>query len=514
MKKNKIFKFVFIIVIVVIIILRTLNFPNSIKELNCDEIMTVANAISISETHYDINGIKNPMYLLGWGGQSVMLLYSMVLSIKIFGYSLFAVRFPLLIVSLLSIIVFYYFTKRITKNETIAKISLIMVLISPWHILQSLWALDCNMFPHFLLLAIYVFYVAVEENKNKLLYFSMILFAVTLYCYGISVYFVPLFLVIIMLYLLKLKKINLKQLVICFFCFLIIALPIVITLTLNAFQIKQSIQIGNITLPYYKYLTRTNDMLFFSNDVFLQLKTNINSTLNIIFCQIDDCKWNASKEFGTIYHLSVIFIFISVIDIIKRIKNKNMNLGLYIIVLWCLISLLTGILINNTNINRLNSVWYPLIFLTSYGIYTLFTKMRIKKLYIIAITIIYFILFISYIVFFNTSYSNQISSSGCFSRGFIEAFDYTSRLNNKYNCIYTNFENDGCLQFYVQWQKYKNKDKYINYICISDKNDIYDIINNIDKNTVVILKLDEIKINANSQLLELAKFGEYSIMII
>lgn len=514
MEKNKIFRGIFILLILIIIILRTIKFPNSIREMNCDEIMTVVNAVSISETHYDINGVKNPMYLLGWGGQSVMLLYSMVLSMKIFGYSLFAVRFPILIVSLISVIVFYYFNKRITKNETIAKISLFIALISPWHILQSLWALDCNMFPHFLLLAIYVFYTAVEENKNSLMYFSMILFAITLYCYGIAIYFVPLFLVIIMLYLLKLKKINLKQLIICFFCFFIFALPIVITLTINAFQIKQSIQIGNITLPYYKYLTRTNDMLFFSNDVFLQLKTNINSVLKIVFYQIDGCKWNASKDYGTIYHISIIFIFISVIDIIKKIKHKNMNLGLYIIILWCLISLLTGILINNTNINRLNSIWYPLIFLTAYGIYILFTKIKIKKLYIITIIVIYFTLFISYIIFFNTSYSNQISSSGCFSRGFIEALDYTSKFDDKNKCIYTNFENDGNLQLYVQWQKYKNKYENKSYICILDKEEINDVINNIDKNTILILKLNEIKIDSNSQLLELAKFGEYSIIII
>lgn len=64
------------------------------------------------------------MYLQGWGGQSVMLLYLMSLTIKIFGYNLFAVRFPMLLISIISMFVFHDLVKRITKEENIALVAL------------------------------------------------------------------------------------------------------------------------------------------------------------------------------------------------------------------------------------------------------------------------------------------------------------------------------------------------------------------------------------------------------
>ena len=48
---------------------------------------TYNNAKELAETGQDHNGIQNPVYLLGWGGQSVILVYLMALCIKIFGYS-------------------------------------------------------------------------------------------------------------------------------------------------------------------------------------------------------------------------------------------------------------------------------------------------------------------------------------------------------------------------------------------------------------------------------------------
>lgn len=69
-------------------------------------------------------GISFPVYLQGWGGQSVMLLYLMSLSIKIFGYNLFAIRFPMLLISIISMFVFYDLVKRITKNRNTAIIAL------------------------------------------------------------------------------------------------------------------------------------------------------------------------------------------------------------------------------------------------------------------------------------------------------------------------------------------------------------------------------------------------------
>lgn len=189
-KKNYV-TIIFIILIVIGIGVRVYKFPNTIPEMNIDEIMTAVYAREIAETGKDLLGLSFPVYLLGWGGQSVVLVYLMTISVKVFGYTLFAVRLPTLIVSIISLFVFYDFVKKITNNKKIALIGLGLLAISPWHIMQSLFAWDCNMFPHFLLFAMDIFYTGILKNKKAIIYLSMAFFAITLYCYGIAIYFVP-----------------------------------------------------------------------------------------------------------------------------------------------------------------------------------------------------------------------------------------------------------------------------------------------------------------------------------
>ena len=110
LKKKRV---IFMILIIIGIAVRIYNFPNALKEINTDEIMTIANAKSIVDTGKELSGISFPVYLQGWGGQSVILLYLMVLSIKIFGLSLFAIRLPMLLISIISLFVFYNLVKKI-----------------------------------------------------------------------------------------------------------------------------------------------------------------------------------------------------------------------------------------------------------------------------------------------------------------------------------------------------------------------------------------------------------------
>lgn len=77
-------KILFWIIIVVGILIRIYQFPNALQEMNCDEIMTAASAKAIVDTGCDLGGISYPVYLKGWGGQSVVLLYLMTGSIQLF----------------------------------------------------------------------------------------------------------------------------------------------------------------------------------------------------------------------------------------------------------------------------------------------------------------------------------------------------------------------------------------------------------------------------------------------
>lgn len=422
--KNNYVKILFIIIMIVGIIIRAYNFPKGIREINIDEVLTTLNAKSIADTGKDLDGQTFPTYIQGIGGQSVVLTYLMAISMKLLGYTLFAARLPSLIISIIAMALFYDLIKKLTKNKNIALIGLAILAISPWHILQSMWAWDCNMFPHFLLFAIDILYTAILKNKKMLLYISMVFFGITLYCYGIAIYFVPLFLIVQAIYLLKEKRVKPLDVIISIIIFLIISIPIILTFVINALKIDIDLKIFNITIPYYENLGRTTDMLLFSSNIPLQLIENILYLLFTIILQNDDVIWNTTKIFGTIYHITTVFSILGII-LYKNKKETNSNdKKSFIIYSWLIVSIVTGIFVNETTVNRLNSIWYVLIIFASIGIYEVYNKIKeidskkvniFKYSYIGLIIIIYLSLFISYIIYFYTVQREQIESSKFFS---------------------------------------------------------------------------------------------------
>ncbi len=360
-------------------------------------------------------------------GQSVMLFYLMALSFKLFGISLVSVRLPMLIVSILGILVFYDLIKRIFKNTKIALLALAFIAINPWHFMQSIWAIDCNMFPHFMLFAIYFLYRGIKE-KTIYLYLSMLFFGLTMYTYGVSIYIVPLFLLVSAIYLKKQKLVDLKSIFICIGIYFLVSTPIFLMYVLNAFKINTNLHLGPITIQYFANSTRTNDMIFFSQNIGQTFINNIQSLVKTFFLQYDDFEWNATKYFGTFYHISILFFFLGIISYFKKQKQNH---GLFLITLWFILSLILGIIINDININRLNIIWYPTLFFSVYGITIFINYFKNNKILKGSLITIYTLLFISFIIYFYGSYNNLIASSGCFGRQMPEAIHYSNVVLNK-----------------------------------------------------------------------------------
>lgn len=375
--------------------------------------------------------------------------------------------------------------KKLTKNETIALIGLGLVAISPWHILQSIWSLDCNMFPHFLLLAIDLLYTGVIKNKSKILYISMFVFAITLYCYGVAIYFVPVFLFILSIYLLKNKIVGMKEIIICAVIFTLFAMPIVTMFAINFLHIEKSIYIGKITIPYYKGFSRTGDMIFFVPHKLNQFFQNIWYTIKVVFCQNDGAEWNAPKLFGTTYHITMLFVVIGFIKTMINRRKEKKDISSFLMILWILISLLTGIIVNKTNINRLNSIWYGLLLLAAIGIYEIYQRVKCQKIYKIAVTIMYIAIFLSFSIYFYNYYTQMIDQSGCFSRGFYQAISSVNTLD-KQVIWYDNIKNDGCLELYLNL----NHDNRKEYRSISEEIQLKEKIKNLGEEEALIIDVE------------------------
>lgn len=430
-EENKLHIILFILILLVAIGTRMFAWPYGISQVNVDEAMTAINSKALADGGVDMYGTSFPVYLEAWGtgGQSVVLFYLMAFFFKIFGVSMVTVRLPMLLVSILSIIVFYDLIKHIFNNKKLALFAMAFVSICPWHLLQSIWSIDCNMFPHFMLFSVYFLYRGISDKK-WMLYLSMVFFALTMYTYGVSLYIVPFFLLACAIYLIVKKKVTIKELIICIVIYLLVSFPIIIMYVINALKIDTDIHLGPITIQYFDAYSRTDDMIFFSQNIGETFIKNVTSLFKVFFMQYDGLEWNGTKIFGTVYHISLFFFIYGILNLM--INKKERNIGTFFMTVWLILSFILGIIIREVNINRINILWFPTLFFSFYGIYSIYSdikshsKKENEKIFKYAIIAIYLVLFISFTTYLYSTYTSKIDMSGCFARKITDAAHYVT----------------------------------------------------------------------------------------
>ena len=179
---------------------------------NIDEAGMAYDALNIVNHHTDRHLYHFPVYFVSYGdGQSALYTYLAAGLIRLFGYSIVIVRLPAVILSLLSVFVFF----RIIHKSYGTKASLIVMAlfcVLPFSIMHSRWGLDCYLFFPMLIISCAVLFHAVSSSDIRWFVFSGFAYGLTLYTYAISYMTVPLFLAIVLIYLLIIRKINLKSL--------------------------------------------------------------------------------------------------------------------------------------------------------------------------------------------------------------------------------------------------------------------------------------------------------------
>ena len=122
-------------------------------------------------------------------------------------------RIPSLLCSIAGGVFFYLFMRDVF-GERAGLIAALLVAINPWHLIQSRWALDCNLLPHFFMGGLYFLNRGLTEKK-RFLYISMLFFGLCMYCYGITIYTVPLFLVAVCAFYMIKKRVTLRNAAVC-----------------------------------------------------------------------------------------------------------------------------------------------------------------------------------------------------------------------------------------------------------------------------------------------------------
>ncbi len=405
---------------------RTYMFGKVPGGVNQDEALSGYEAYSFLKTGKDIHGYRNPVYLMSWGsGMNVLNSYLLIPFVALFGLEVWVIRLPQLIVGLLTIYVSYLLGKEI-KNKQIGLLFAFLISIAPWHVLMCRWGLEANLAPGFLLFGVYFFVKGNEKPKCFL--FSGLMFGLSLYSYATIWYVVPFLVFFMALYYWAYNKKNIhwKELIKGGGILGVCATPLIMFLFINKGYMNE-VRLPFISIPR---LLKMRTPAISVED----LKNNISTFWNILYTQIDGMILNATEKTTTIYYITSIFVIIGILMIagktVKRGKEKKFYPETYLLI-WFLLCLVQGSLLES-NINKINAIYLPMLMIAGIGIYELCQKINKKTIPLVLIVCIYLLLFSNFEKYYFTEYKEEINWQ--FGAGLEEAVERAEQLEG-YTCV-------------------------------------------------------------------------------
>ncbi len=422
-------KWIVLFIVLIGIIVRVINFGRAPCGLNQDEAFAGYEAFSLLKYGVDSAGYHNPCYFVSWGsGMNVLESYLAIPFMKLFGCSVITLRLPQLILSCISLPVFYLLMKKIFSFQT-ALLGLGLLVISPWHIMLSRWGLESNLAPAFLLIGFYFFIQGIRNNKY--LIFAAIVYGISLYSYSITWIVVPLTITVCGLYIVFTKQTPPYSYILIFAAILFVfALPLLLFLLVNKGIIPE-IATSFFSIP--KLVVMRDSEISIKNLFSAQSYANL---LHILLNQNDGLLWNSTRQFGLFYQISFPFVLIGAAKMIfvtaKSIAKRTFAYEA-LIVFGMLSSVFTCLLIANLNVNKSNSLHFFTLILLTVGIKETFGILKSRFIAPAVILCSYALLFLFFSFFYFGSYNRQIS--GSFRYGVQGAVEYVNKQNYDSVCV-------------------------------------------------------------------------------
>lgn len=357
-----------LLLIVLGILLRVWRFGAVPSGLNQDEAFAGYEAWSLLHYGIDSVGYPNPVYLTTWGsGMSALQSWLMIPFIVLFGLTETTVRLPQLLLGCATLPVFYCLL-RDTLGRRTALVGLALLAISPWHIMLSRWALDCNLSAFFLLTGFWLLLKGLHDPRWWMA--AAAVYGVGLYSYALTWLAVPLTLLLFAVCLLRFRP----QVLRCRWLWISGCILFVLALPLILFYLVNHDRLPELVTPF---LSIPRMPVFRDNELSLQnlFRAQTWKNLYTLFIkQNDDLLWNTTR-FGLFYHWTVPFLFVGMVRLLRRVwralRARRMPVEL-LLLLPLAAGLFTGMLKGTPNINHTNYVHLFLLILIAAGIEVLF----------------------------------------------------------------------------------------------------------------------------------------------
>lgn len=412
---------------VVALIVRAWGLGQLPPGLNQDEAASAYDAFSIIHHGVDRHGNWLPVLLVSWGsGMNALAAYVAAPLIGLFGLSVWSARLPFLLAGLCALPLFFGLLRDTTSLLT-ARIGVVLLALSPWHIMISRWGLEANLFPFVFLVA--AFLLGRSLQRPRLLIAAALALGLCLYSYGTAYVAVPAFAALTLAYGFRHRLWPPRIILLSATVFVIVAIPIALYVAVNSFG-WQSIRTPLFTIPRLTGVPRfktVGNIGLFSSDFLKQAWANLGAAADLFRTQDDGLIWNALPGYGILFGFSTFLVLAGLALLLGQVTRRALEPA-FVLVAWVLAALLLCAFVR-PNINRINIAMFPFIFCTAVACALLW---RYRALAVL-LSLLFVGSFIGFVSNYFGSYGQAVA--GPFFASFGEAIRHASAQTQGQVCV-------------------------------------------------------------------------------
>lgn len=473
---KKINKYTLIIlgIIALAFILRIYGFSINPPSLNWDEVSHGYNAYSILKTGMDEWGQVFPLSnFRAYGDYPLPLnLYITIPFIQIFGLSSFSIRFPHIILGVLTVAASYFLGLGITKKKEIAILTALFAAVDPWFVFTSRFVNQANLSIFFLSASMAAF---LFRNRSKyLLPLSIFLFGLTFYSYHTTRIFSPLLLIaIIWIYrseVIQSFRLNRKRALLTAILLLLflIPLPFILINPESRARSKEVFLIDSGAIN--KIIEKRNNSklpsvitkLIYNRPTYFLTKF-MSNYLGYISPRYLFLDGGSQYQFsvpgkGLIHPVNIIFFYTGLIILLKRSISGDKTYRM--ILLWLILSPIPASITRESYAVLRSSTMLPLPqILTAIGLYKVFTTVKVKYVFKFVLYCAYSLILIWCLYSYMKEYfgNYRIKYSQAWQYGYQQVVDYAEDYYGKYDKIIVSKKYGEPHEFFLFYSKWDPK---------------------------------------------------------
>jgi hypothetical protein len=391
--------------------------------LSADEASDGVEAMSLYRYGTDRNGESFPVRFIGWGsGQDALDSYVLIPLVAIAGLSPRVVRLPLLIAGILALPLIYFIGRKL-QGRVLGLLTMLLLAISPWHIVISRTGPEADLLPLLFLLGFAC--LLASDAGNHWFIPACVFFGLGLYSYITSYLAIPLFLLLAVPPAYLARRISIKDLIAGILLFMILAVPAGLHVIVNTFDLP-TIHIGLMTIPHLPSVSRLqSDVAVFQPMPLKQLLINVEGFLSLLVTQSESA-YN-QPGYGYLYNVTFPLVFAGAMLFVLRRADR---FGRRLVFAWLVAATCVGVLIAPYFVHN-NLLFMPLLLFCALFLEWLLHWNKIVFALSVVAFLAGFILFTDY--YHGPVYKQQADRE--YFTGLLSALDYARTSSSNAICV-------------------------------------------------------------------------------